>query len=320
MKFRERIESNPITVIVSVIIVTAGVTASVIQFFAAQVNDAAESKSAVEISRLEDALAKIPRTTPAERAIDVTSLIVSRSARTSPSSGGRFFPDWNLYALADESSWHHRETNKRDWLLQNLDVDESMKSDLKSRPEMEKLHVWSLPDSPAISIGPILLRSNIVIRRTSMRELLEQWKGGLSPALEQLPHWLKTEVYDAYDARKIDPADYSPGEAASISFLLGWQISMSIKSKYPKNINAEVLDVRKIGSILHATTLITFKDVEVDGTNQKAYFMRIEYFVFARDLDTVIVTAQILSDNPLPRGKAFSRLTEWLGSFAVLED
>lgn len=309
MNLKERIENNPFIYLIGVVVGAISITIAVDSFFWSKSFDLLKATHQMELDQYEGRLSSIERKINAERIIDLKSVVVSRTNQSRIPASSRFFPNWNFYAPKDDSYWVHEVVKEQEVALRSLSPDLGQNfidklRENKTYKDSPLVQLWSVREPHDIHFGPVRLLQNIVMKRISISDFLLKEKLDAS-YLGDLTDRVFIQSWKALEE-----------QTEELSKLL----KPIVNSPMPSIKKIEILSAEKYGDVFHVEGLITFKNIKVNGILHEHYYQRSEFLFISTSSHIFSIVAVGLGEDPAPRGKYYSKLTEWFSDLAILKD
>jgi len=106
------------------------------------------------------------------------------------------------------------------------------------------------------------------------------------------------------------------GDAAG-TFLLSELNLLHTLGSDPPNVSFEIVQLQKVGNVVYAQVLRTWRDVTVRGLHYPNYFVRQEIVIVTDQSNLYHIETFVPTSDPAVRGEIYSRITEWFSKLAI---
>jgi len=112
-----------------------------------------------------------------------------------------------------------------------------------------------------------------------------------------------------------------PFQGDVIGVLLAYSLEyLFVTGSLISKLSTELISAQRLDNLLYSQMRVSQKDVKVAGKLYPWYYCYLEnYFVSLPPYVFIVITV-VPSPDPIPRGRDFAWVSEWLSKFAILEN
>ena len=160
-------------------------------------------------------------------------------------------------------------------------------------------------------------RPMIMLQKTSIGDFIRTFSKHLPEVAEEMAG-RKLTTAEVQSTKDVLPEleKLFRGDAAQIA--LAEQVRIHYAELYGTDqVTTEIVQLQKVGNVLYAQFLRTMPNIEVDGKQKSALFLRQELMFISDQENLFEIKIVVPSVDPSPRGPVYTRIQEWFSGLAI---
>ncbi|WP_345240389.1 hypothetical protein [Nibrella saemangeumensis] len=282
-----------------------------------------------QIDKYQNQLSSIERRLGGPDLMDLNKLIM-RNGDPAPINSG-YNQEGGFYAT-NSSFWKYKLSNPAEMILVNngQQVPEEIK-DLSDIP----IYVWY--GEPKYNFSDPSLDNNVVVRIDTLDKdlkigshpdstvtILRNIQRIYQPTISM--NWVKRS---RYSIQKMQKEDHKVVESVGFDIisddeLLGrtlyFNLSVLLDHWPEADIDRQIISVQKKENIIYARALEVIKNIKINGKHYERFYVWKENLLICTKDNLYDIKIEIPSDEPLRKGQSFAQVSDWFGSFAVVDN
>jgi hypothetical protein len=328
---KEKIENNPIIFLITSVVGAVAVAAGIQQYFYTQQEKLSASQHQSELRDLDSKLASVKRGMTGHEYFDIRKLLLLPGDTSNIPQSASFFSEDQFYANSKSPDWTFSRSTELALTseLAGEPPDKLPKQLIKASTAFP-IYLWKGKEVHKVKDSDLFRNAfaYIILQKIPKDRLKEIIGLGVSMAQEEDDEGKKNQLKSDKPATLAESRAKSAEEFASkldeifrgdivgSFFTLKLTIQLQVAIASPKT-TFSLVEIQKVGNVLYSQTLITLHNVKIDDKLSPLYYVRQEVMIISTADTLYVVQTMIPSDDPVPRGKIPSSVTQWMDDFRV---
>jgi len=320
--FKGKIEKNAFFVLFGCVVTSVVISAGVQQYFYKQRADLANAKCQAAVEDANSKLASIERGISGSDYLDLKKLLYTSADPLNLPEKAHFFSTDQFYASSSDSDWDYSSTTELGFmgLLGEMAIRDIPRS-MREIASLQPVHLWKSKTAYDVKGSDQFetLFGCITLERIPISRMRETFKLRAQMADEESESRTSSIPISKDDTPEKWVANL---DRVFMGDVVGFVFSSSMKmqehaSLYSPEMGFYIVKMQKVGNVLYCQTLVTLKDVTVNGKPYHLYYIRYELLIVSTPENVYVVTIFVPSSDPAPRGKIYSAVNSWLSTFRI---
>lgn len=313
MKLNERINNNIFSIVIGIIIVTVGVTFSVVNYFYQQTKENLINKYETELINCNSDISFINRGVKDNEALifNYNDVFVDKNSSLINTSKLQFHSNEEFYTQSDTSYWKYENTNESDVAIfqqLNEEGEISLKLFNAIKRSKNKLHFWLGNDYHVLNNVNILGNWGVVKFTPSIT-----FQKASIDSLSKIAYSL--EMPDSNNIRVKGNYLMEFRSKVFTNLILSFLFQQKSLLNSYDNAVLELLDIQKQNDFIYIRTLTILNNPKVDNKMVEKFYNQTELICLVRNNYLYQI---IIQDPKLDRLSINPEITKWLSNLKII--